>query len=410
VYQTFQDIEVIVVNDSSPDERDGMIINEYEKTYPDRVRVFRHKKNLGVGEARKTAIRNACGEFLLFCDSDDFLDFTACEKMYAYAVKCGADMVVCDYYYLRDGIIGIRQVSNGIDAAARDYCPYMLTKTTVWVSLVKKSILVDNYLVSELRFGEDRIAVLWYLAAHKIAKIDEPLYYYVYRKSSLIGTATDRSAEETVDAFYSVMQHSYFEQLCNSAKCSVLFYAFRTLFGYWLNIMINDDKAELLPLFKKILRLEKIVDNYRSEICMCGGIAWEATRVNKILAFAEENMNSKDFNNRFREFYADMDFQIIAIVLERLKMQLAGRCTVFWAAGSYSQVLANSLKLAGIEYEITDLHVKDNTKKRWDELKCSTGIVLLSTSEFLGQVKRIVGDTEVIVLQDYLNEKMGAIL
>jgi len=94
VCQTLADIEVIVVNDCSPDQRDEAIIRDYEREFPDKIRVFRHEKNLGLGEARNTAIRNAQGEFILFCDSDDFLDFTACEKMYSSAKRNDADLVV----------------------------------------------------------------------------------------------------------------------------------------------------------------------------------------------------------------------------------------------------------------------------------------------------------------------------
>lgn len=66
IYQTLADIEVIAVNDCSPDERDEEILREYERENPEKIHIFRHEKNLGLGEARNTAIRNAKGEFLLF--------------------------------------------------------------------------------------------------------------------------------------------------------------------------------------------------------------------------------------------------------------------------------------------------------------------------------------------------------
>ena len=59
VNQTLQEIEVIVVNDSSPDIRDTEIMKEYEKKYPDKVKCIWHKENKRLGGARNTGIRAA---------------------------------------------------------------------------------------------------------------------------------------------------------------------------------------------------------------------------------------------------------------------------------------------------------------------------------------------------------------
>jgi len=404
VCQTLADIEVVVVNDCSPDNRDEAIISDYERDYPDKVRVFRHEKNLGLGEARNTAIRNARGEFLLFCDSDDFLDFTACEKMYSSAKRNDADLVVCDFYYMRDGVIGMRHVNDGINTVERSYRPCVLNKTTVWVIMLKKSIIVDNNLFSSYRFGEDNVTMFWYLAANKIAKVDEPLYYYVFRTTSLIGSMNSKSAEDMANVYYDILQYEYYKNLDITSKVAVCFLIFKRFFSYWLDILIKNGNISLGGFFRRILDIENTVGDYRNEILKFNGVNWEMLRANKILAFAEKNLPEEDFNERFFRFYDELDQELITSALVRLKQKLTGKRIVLWAAGSYGSIFAKALKSVGFEFEITDLIVKDHTNKRWDELKSSTDIVILSTSEFIVQVKQIIGDTEMIVLQKYLNK------
>ena len=406
VCQTLADIEVIIVNDCSPDQRDEAIINDYERDYPDKIRVFRHEKNLGLGEARNTAIRNAQGEFLLFCDSDDFLDFTACEKMYSSAQQNDADLVVCDFYYMRDGVLGMRHVNDGIDTVEHSYRPCVLNKTTVWVIMLKKSIIIENSLLSPFRFGEDNVTLFWYLAANKIAKVDEPLYYYVFRKTSLIGSMNSKSAEDMANVYYEILQYEYYKNLDATSKAAVCFFIFKRFFSYWLDILVKNDNISLDGFFRSILNIENTAGDYKNEILKFNGLDWETLRANKILAFAENNLYEEDFNERFLTFFNKLDQELISSALLRLKQKLTGKRVVLWAAGSYGSILEKSLKSVGLAFEVTDLVVKDHTKKRWDELKSNTDIVLLSTNEFIVQVKQIIGDTEMVVLQKYLNENL----
>jgi len=113
VHQTLQEIEVVVVNDCSPDPRDGEIMKEYEKKFPNKVRCIWHKENLRLGGARNTGIRAAYGEFVYCVDSDDYIDLTLCEKMYNAIVLENADMAVCDFYRIENKIVIKNWSSNG---------------------------------------------------------------------------------------------------------------------------------------------------------------------------------------------------------------------------------------------------------------------------------------------------------
>ena len=99
VKQTLQDIEIIVVNDGSPDNSQE-IIDRYVKKYPNLVKAM-IKENGGQASARNMALEIAKGEYINFVDSDDWVRIDMYENMYKKAKEEDADIVVCnttDYY------------------------------------------------------------------------------------------------------------------------------------------------------------------------------------------------------------------------------------------------------------------------------------------------------------------------
>ena len=93
--QTFQDFEILLIDDGSPD-RSGEICDEYARK-DKRVRVF-HKENGGVSSARQCGMDNAVGEYTIHADPDDWVEPNMLEELYKKAKEEDADMVICDYY------------------------------------------------------------------------------------------------------------------------------------------------------------------------------------------------------------------------------------------------------------------------------------------------------------------------
>ena len=94
INQSLKEIEIIVVNDGSPDNSQE-IIDKYVEKYPDKVKSF-IKENGGQGSARNLGLEKAKGEYISFVDSDDWLDEFALEKMYNKAKEDDSDIVICD--------------------------------------------------------------------------------------------------------------------------------------------------------------------------------------------------------------------------------------------------------------------------------------------------------------------------
>lgn len=82
--QTLKEIEIVLVDDGSPDNCPKMC-DEYAKK-DSRVKVV-HKQNAGLGYARNSGLENATGEYVAFVDSDDYVDINAYEMSFIYAVK-----------------------------------------------------------------------------------------------------------------------------------------------------------------------------------------------------------------------------------------------------------------------------------------------------------------------------------
>ena len=95
--QTFQDFEIILVDDASPDNSFELCQKLYGDN--DKVRFIRHEKNLGLGPARNTGMKNARGKYIYFVDSDDFILPETLETFFDVAEKNNAQVVHAAIWY-----------------------------------------------------------------------------------------------------------------------------------------------------------------------------------------------------------------------------------------------------------------------------------------------------------------------
>ncbi|MBQ7198035.1 MAG: glycosyltransferase family 2 protein [Selenomonadaceae bacterium] len=101
--QTFQDFEVIIVDDCSTDKSCDVVesyLPEFNSSGYDKLKLLRSKVNSGgEGTPRNIGVNISCGEYILFIDSDDFITKTALEELYPIAKKFDADVVHCEKYF-----------------------------------------------------------------------------------------------------------------------------------------------------------------------------------------------------------------------------------------------------------------------------------------------------------------------
>lgn len=97
--QTLQSIEYIFIDDCSPDNS-LHILKRIIKEYPNRendIRIITHKKNKGLASARNTGLSSATGEYIIHCDSDDWVNINAYRIMYEKAKSTNSDIIICGF-------------------------------------------------------------------------------------------------------------------------------------------------------------------------------------------------------------------------------------------------------------------------------------------------------------------------
>lgn len=197
VNQTYNNLEVILVDDGSPDKCPVMC-DEWAKR-DSRIKVI-HKKNAGLGMARNTGMNSAEGKYIFFFDSDDYVDITIVEKCVLSAEKNGSDVVVfgrCDVY--EDGTVIPKPIKTDkeifTDASIiNDLLPGMFTYSmgfgvSAWGKMYNNNTLraLNKRFVSEREIiSEDAyFAIDLYSDVSVVTIVPDALYFYFKRNDSL---------------------------------------------------------------------------------------------------------------------------------------------------------------------------------------------------------------------------------
>lgn len=195
--QTLKDIEIILVDDESPDNCPQMI-DKYAKEDSRIVNI--HQKNKWLGGARNAGLKVAKGEYITWVDSDDFIREDYCEKLYNFAKQYNCDIVLpCvynlnsmdeiesisskKYYFDESHILDKKQINERIyNILIKSY------DFNVCRGFIKKTIVDKGFLFDEkIRYAEDYEAALRvYKIAESVGYLDEPLYYYRQNDESIM--------------------------------------------------------------------------------------------------------------------------------------------------------------------------------------------------------------------------------
>lgn len=187
--QTMQDgIEYIFVDDCSPDKSIEILENVLRE-YPHRrlqTRIIRHTENQGLGGARKTGMEYATGEYIIHCDSDDWVEPDMYETLYRKATEENADIVGCDYIfeYAKKSVV-VRQPCPGNNI---QYISDLLSDKLhcgTCNKLIKRSVYCTAYKYGceifpmGINMWEDVLTVnqlIYYCS--RISYVPEALYHY----------------------------------------------------------------------------------------------------------------------------------------------------------------------------------------------------------------------------------------
>lgn len=183
--QTYGNLEFVFVDDCTPDNSVKILqetINEYPQL-KDRVNIIKHEHNKGLAAARNTGVANAKGEFILWVDSDDYIDATTVEKLINLYNDTNADIVCYDIKVLWP-TGRTSQISNPDIKSPIDFIKQMLVDMVphnICGHLIKKSLYINHDITAKEGFNQaEDLQIMPRLAfyATKIATLHEQLYFY----------------------------------------------------------------------------------------------------------------------------------------------------------------------------------------------------------------------------------------
>lgn len=299
VKQTFEEIEIITVNDGSTDSSLEVLMEYARKD--GRIKVI-DKLNEGVSVARNTALEQISGDYVMFVDSDDWIDLDTCEKTLQTMQKYNCDVVIWSYIrefsthsvpkiiFEQDIIFHKSQVSTDLHRRFAGGIGKELAKPenldalcTIWGKLYKASIIKQNNIkfedIRNLGTYEDGIFNL-YLFKHVDKAVFMNKYFYHYRKDNSISLTTQykpRFKEQWFALFDLIddyitrnsLDDSIFKQaLANRIAVSML--------GLGLNEINNtDDAFAKITCIKSILNETRLRKAYNQLNLNCFPLHWK---------------------------------------------------------------------------------------------------------------------------------------
>jgi len=252
--QTYDNIEYIFVDDLTPDNS-ITILQKIIEDYPNRiVKIIKHAENLGLAGARITGLKNATSDYVIFVDSDDYVEVDMTENLINKAVKDNADIIICSSfseYQNRTSISSLHVYSD-----KRELIKDILFKSipgSMWAKMVKRNIFVihpDCWPVQGINHGEDYATmprILHY--AEKIVYLNKPLYHYMaFNEGSYTNNFKESSMQSMLRA--DAILEDFFKNIFDKETIAIM--KLRTKSG-----MIKGGNPTLYPSIGEIYKEEK---------------------------------------------------------------------------------------------------------------------------------------------------------
>lgn len=243
VNNTYQNLEIICINDGSPDNS-GEILEEYQKL--DLRIVVVNQKNKGISAARNVGMNIATGEFIAFIDSDDWIHPNYFRYLVQLQQTTRADIAICGHKRV-DLEEPFDELPDDLNEASiktvslSEITNKTYWKTFVWGRLYSKKLLADcrfdiNTTLEDTCFNFD--VIFKRNGKIKYAIIDIPLYFYFVRQTSAVHSLTASMVYTQIVWYINQINcnHSELTQEMASVEALKAFFAFRYLYSFDMNV------------------------------------------------------------------------------------------------------------------------------------------------------------------------------
>lgn len=270
VSQTYRDIEIILVDDGSPDNCPALCDAWAAK---DKRIVSVHKKNGGLSDARNYGMQYATGDYVIFLDSDDFWMSSDCLENLISIIKCHpeADFVGfnCSYYYNdTETFVPWQRYSGELSTPhSNDDAIILLTKTSsftmsAWSKIIRRELLVDNNITFKVgQLSED---IPWFINLLEKSRqcIFANIYVNGYRQNvsgsitNNIGLRNINSLIDIVETELQKIEQRKFSKEAKDCLYSFLAYEYSIILGYlmYLDKETAEEKYQYLKQYRWLLK------------------------------------------------------------------------------------------------------------------------------------------------------------
>ena len=201
INQTYSNLEIILVDDGSPDNC-GKICDEYVKI-DKRIKVI-HKENGGLSSARNAGLDIATGDYIGFVDSDDYIDKNMYEELINSINKYNSDIAVCTFSFKNKYRNKVVNYFNE-EYLFKDKDKFIEAKDgkrrinpNAWTKLYKRKIF-DNIRYPEGLIYEDSYVIYDIMnIADSVSYVPKPLYYYRERKNSVSKDKSGKCLDQVI--------------------------------------------------------------------------------------------------------------------------------------------------------------------------------------------------------------------
>lgn len=247
--QTLEDMEILCVNDGSPDNSQD-IIDRYVQRYPDKIRSF-IKENGGEWSTRNYGLAHARGEFITFVDNDDYAKRDWAEKLYSAAVKYNADLAVCAFARVDIDSGSVNAIDmhwkklTAFDIAGGESRGAFINPAP-WNKIYRRSAIQSLHFLPLRGFSDMCFLMSAYLFIKRVVVIPDVLYTYNIRSDSQIHSLTLPDVENAKAALLTVRELYGREKRGAELKPLLDFMAFIHLgISIMYRISYAVDKAQL---------------------------------------------------------------------------------------------------------------------------------------------------------------------
>jgi glycosyltransferase involved in cell wall biosynthesis len=252
INQTYRNLEIILVDDGSPDYC-GEICDDF-KLKDERVVVI-HKENGGLSDARNVGLDIAKGKYIMFVDSDDYIAENMVYKLYSTLRENNADMSLCGHIYVDENgnLVNSHgeikdEVISGTDALKKNIDGEICT--ALWSKLYRTNLfqtirfpfgkLYEDKFTTHLIFGKCK----------RVSCVSDRLYFYLQRNGSIMWNTRNKVSIKRLDEVDAYLEYSLYLKTASIENVYIRKAYFKSIFifAYVFFNILNPSKSEVIKL------------------------------------------------------------------------------------------------------------------------------------------------------------------